>query len=73
LTEKSTIARIIIFVIVLYITGAVIPQALTALATSALTSVNAGVQTLFQIVISIIGVIAVILIHLRSVGVTVTR
>jgi uncharacterized membrane protein len=49
-------------VIFLYFVAYALPGALTAIATTALTSVNAGVQTIFQVLFSIVAVFTFLLI-----------
>ena len=49
-------------VIFLYFVAYAVPGALTAIATTALTSVNGGVQTIFQVLFSIVAVFTFLLI-----------
>jgi hypothetical protein len=51
--------------VALMVAAAVIPIALTSIATTALTSVNAGVITVFQVLLPLISVIAILLAFLR--------
>lgn len=53
--------KIILLAVGLFVLAFILPPALTAIATSALTSVNSAVVTLFQVLVPIIAVVAVIL------------
>lgn len=55
------IVEIIFISIGLYVAAFILPGALTAIATTALTSVNGGVQTLFQVLVPIMAVVVLIL------------
>jgi hypothetical protein len=66
-----TIGKIILLAIAVYIVAFIVPQALTALATAALTSVNSAVITLFQVVLAVIVVLAIVLLFLREAGITI--
>lgn len=55
------IVEIIFLTLALYVEAFTLPGALTAIATTALTSVNSGVITLFQVVIPLTAVIVTIL------------
>ena len=61
------ITEIIFLAIGIYVLAFILPGALTAIATTALTSVNAGVITLFQILVPIIAIVVVILLFLSIV------
>ena len=62
-TEGFGLVVTIIFLAVgLYVAAFILPGALAAIATSALTSVNAGVVTLFQTLVPIIAVITLVLV-----------
>jgi hypothetical protein len=58
---SSMIEKVILLAIGLFVLAFILPPALTAIATSALTSVNAAVITLFQVLVPIIAVVAVVL------------
>lgn len=53
--------KIILLAVGLFVLAFILPPALTAIATTALTSVNSAVVTLFQVLIPIIAVVGVIL------------
>jgi hypothetical protein len=48
----------------LYIVGAIMPGALTSIATATLTSVDASVKTMFTVLLPIISVVAIVLLFL---------
>lgn len=55
------IIEIVFLSVGLYVAAFILPGALTAIATEALTSVNAGVVTLFQVLVPIIAVVVLLL------------
>ncbi|MDG6998463.1 MAG: hypothetical protein JRN15_05035 [Nitrososphaerota archaeon] len=55
------VIEVIMIAIGLYVAAFILPGALTAIATTALTSVNGGVQTLFQVLVPLIAVVVLIL------------
>jgi len=57
----NLIIEIIFLAISIYVIAFIMPGALTAIATTALTSVNAGVITMFQILVPLISIVVVIL------------
>jgi hypothetical protein len=56
------VVTVIFLVVALYVVAFTLPGALTAISTTALTSVNAGVITLFQQLIPLIAVVVIILV-----------
>lgn len=66
-TGFEVIVLIIFLVVAIYVAAFTLPGALTAMATSALTSVNGGIITLFQVVVSLIAVVALILLLIAAV------
>jgi hypothetical protein len=63
----SMLEKIILLAIGLFVLAFILPPALTAIATSALTSVNSAVVTLFQVLVPIIAVVAVVLLVYHSI------
>ena len=57
----NLIIEVIFLAITIYVLAFILPGALTAIATTALTSVNAGVVVMFQILIPLIAIVVVIL------------
>ncbi len=57
---------VIYLAVALMIAAAIVPAALTMIATAALTSVNAGVITMFQILLPLLAVVAIVLYLLPS-------
>ena len=64
----DAVVEVIFLVIALYVVAFTLPGGLTAIATTALTSVNSAVVTLFQNLVPIIAVIVVILLLLQTVS-----
>ena len=63
----SLIVEIIFLSIGIYVAAFILPGALTAIATTALTSVNSGVITIFQVLVPIVAVVTLILLLLSVV------
>ncbi len=61
------IESIIFLAVALYVEAAILPGALTSLATTALTSVNTAVISLFQTLTPIIAIVVTILLYIRVV------
>lgn len=57
----ALVVEIIFLAVGIYVAAFILPGALTAIATTALTSVNAGVQTLFQVLVPFITIVVLIL------------
>lgn len=57
----ALVVEIIFLAVGIYVAAFILPGALTAIATTALTSVNAGVITLFQVLVPFITVVVLIL------------
>jgi hypothetical protein len=58
----TTAPKFVIYLAVaLMIAAAILPAALTMIATAALTSVNAGVITMFQVLLPLLAIVAVVL------------
>ena len=55
------VIEIIFLAVGLYVAAFILPGALTAIATTALTSVNPGVMTLFQVLVPLIAVVVLLL------------
>jgi hypothetical protein len=55
------IVEIIFLAISIYVIAFILPGALTAISTTALTSVNAGVIVMFQVLVPLIAIVVVIL------------
>lgn len=65
MSEGLTIVVEVIFLsIALYVAAFVLPGALTAIATTALTSVNSGTITLFQTLVPLVAVVVIVLLFL---------
>ncbi len=60
--------KIILLAVGLFVLAFILPPALTAIATTALTSVNSAVVTLFQVLVPIIAVVGVILLVYYETG-----
>jgi hypothetical protein len=58
-TIKGVVMDIITIAIALFVSAYILPPALTAIATATLTSVNAGVTTIFQVLLPLVAVLAV--------------
>ena len=63
----SLVVEIIFLAVGLYVAAFILPGALTAIATTALTSVNSGVVTLFQVLVPLISVVVIILLMIAVV------
>ena len=61
------IESVIFLAVALYVEAAILPGALTSIATTALTSVNASVITLFQVLTPIIAIVVTVLLYIRVV------
>lgn len=57
----NLIVEIVFLSIGLYVAAFILPGALTAIATTALTSVNTGVITIFQVLVPIVAVVTLII------------
>lgn len=57
----ALVVEIIFLAVGVYVAAFILPGALTAIATTALTSVNAGVVTLFQVLVPFITIVVLIL------------
>jgi hypothetical protein len=60
----GVVVEIIFLAIGIYVSAFILPGALTAIATTALTSVNAGVVTLFQTLVPLIAIVVLILLFI---------
>ena len=60
-TGVNLIVEIVFLSVGLYVAAFILPGALTAIATTALTSVNSGVITIFQVLVPIVAVVVLIL------------
>ncbi len=63
---ESMLEKIILLAIALFVLAFILPPALTAIATAALTSVNSAVVTLFQVLVPIIAIVVVVLLFYRG-------
>lgn len=61
------IESVIFLVVALYVEAAILPGALTQIATTALTSVNTAVVGLFQTLTPIIAIVVTVLLYIRIV------
>ena len=61
------VVEIIFLAVGLYVAAFILPGALTAISTTALTSVNPGVITLFQVLVPLISVVVIILLMIAVV------
>jgi type II secretory pathway component PulF len=61
------IESVIFLAVAIYVEAAILPGALTSIATTALTSVNTAVINLFQILTPIIAVVVTVLLYIRIV------
>ncbi len=57
----NLIVEIVFLAIGLYVAAFILPGALTAIATTALTSVNSGVVTIFQVLVPIVAIVTLII------------
>lgn len=63
----ALIESVIFLAVALYVEVAILPSALIGFATTALTSVNAAVISLFQVLTPIIAVVVTVLMYIRIV------
>lgn len=61
------IESVIFLAVALYVEAAILPGALTSIATTALTSVNSAVVSLFQVLTPIIAIVVTVLLYIRVV------
>jgi len=64
--QRAEIARVITIVIALFVAGVLLPTALTQLATGNYTGVNSAVKTVAQVLLPILGVIAIALLFIKK-------
>lgn len=61
------IESVVFLAVALYVEAAILPGALASIATTALTSVNGAVVTMFQVLTPIIAIVVTVLLYIRIV------